>query len=51
MKKLSVLLFLLLSINLNAQGVNKIKINPEILKKIIENRNTDFVAFSVSLSS
>jgi hypothetical protein len=43
------LLLLILSITVNAQMANSIKINPEISKKIIENKNIDFTAFSVSL--
>lgn len=46
-KLLSILLFIL-SISVNAQVQNSVKINPEISKKIIENKNIDFTAFTVS---
>ena len=45
----SILLFIL-SISVNAQVANSVKINPEISKKIIENKNIDFNAFTVTFN-
>jgi hypothetical protein len=46
--KLLSILFFILSISVNAQVVNLVKINPEISKKIIENKNINFNIFTVS---